>query len=120
MNIKHISGQMNNNAELYFRKRLLAALLKQQGVSQKELAETVGVTEATLSRYMHSDRIPKAEILANIATALHTTSEYLLGTEEEGDINTDYTRIVRLIARNSANMAKEQKSAIINALLGND
>ena len=98
----------------------LAALLKQQGITQKELAEIVGVTEATLSRYMHSDRIPKAEILANIATALHTTSEYLLGTEEEGDIKTDYPRIIRLIARNNDSMTKEQKKEIMSILLGDD
>ena len=98
----------------------LADLLKQQGVSQKELAERVGVTEATMSRYMHSERIPKSEIIANIATALHTTSDYLLGTEKDGDIETDYPRIVRLIARNAASMTKEQKSAIINALIEED
>ena len=73
-----------------------------------------------MSRYMHSERIPKSEIIANIATALHTTSDYLLGTEENGDIETDYPRIVRLIARNSASMTKEQKSAIIKALLEDD
>ena len=98
----------------------LAALLKKQGVSQKELAETVGVTEATLSRYMHSARIPKAEILANIATALHTTSDYLLGNEEKGDINTDYPKIVRLVARNTDSMTKEQKKEIMSILLGDD
>ena len=98
----------------------LAKLLKQQGITQKELAERVGVTEATMSRYMHSERIPKSEIIANIATALHTTSDFLLGTEEKGNIENDYPRIVRLIARNSANMTKEQKSAIIKALLEDD
>ena len=99
-----------------FAKRLLA-LLEQNGMSQKELAERVGITEASMSRYMNSDRIPKSTILANIATALHTTSDYLLGTEEEGDIDTDYPRIVRLIARNSEHMTKEQKMTIINELL---
>ncbi len=98
----------------------LTELLKERGVSQKELAELVGVTEASISRYMNSDRIPKAEIIANIATALQTTSDYLLGTEEEGDLETEYPRIVRLIARNSANMSKEQKTAIIKALLEDD
>ena len=99
-----------------FAKRLLA-LLEQNGMTQKELAERVGITEASMSRYMNSNRIPKATILANIATALHTTSDYLLGTEEEGDIENDYPRIVRLIARNSEQMTMEQKKAIINALL---
>ena len=69
---------------------------------------------------MNSERIPKSEIIANIATALNTTSDYLLGTEEDGNIESDYPRIVRLIARNSASMTKEQKKAIINALLEDD
>ncbi len=98
----------------------LTELLKQQGITQKELAERVGITEASMSRYMHTNRIPKSEIIANIATALHTTSDYLLGTEDEGNVETDYPRIVRLIARNSATMTKEQKKAIINALLEDD
>lgn len=98
----------------------LAELLKKQGMTQKELSERIGVTEATVSRYMNGNRIPKSEIVANIATALHTTSDYLLGTEKEGDINDDYPRIVRLIARNSAKLTNEQKRAIVNALLEND
>ena len=98
----------------------LAELLKQQGITQKELSERVGITEASMSRYMNSERIPKSEIIANIATALNTTSDYLLDTEEDGNIESDYPRIVRLIARNSASMTKEQKKAIINALLEDD
>lgn len=98
----------------------LAELMKQQGITQKELAVTVGITEASMSRYMHSDRIPKSAIIANMATALHTTSDYLLGTEEKGDPECDYPRIIRLIARNSASMTKEQKKAIINTLLEDD
>ena len=49
-------------AQTTFAERL-AKLLKQQGITQKELAERVGVTEATMSRYMHSERIPKSEII---------------------------------------------------------
>ena len=96
----------------------LSELLKKRGMSQKELAERVGITEASMSRYMNTDRIPKSEILANIATALQTTSDYLLGVEEKGDIDSDYPKIVRLIARNSAAMTPEQKKAIINELFG--
>lgn len=98
----------------------LTGLLKQQRITQKELAERVGVTEATMSRYLHSDRIPKSEIIANIATALHTTSDYLLGTEKKGNLEDDYPKIVRLIARNSASMTTEQKHNIIRILLDNE
>lgn len=98
----------------------LSELLAERGLTQKELAERVGITEASMSRYMHSERIPKSEIIANMATALHTTSDYLLGTEDEGDVDSDYPKIVRLIARNSERLTNEQKRDIINALLRKD
>ena len=55
-----------------------------------------------------------------IRTALHTTSDYLLGNEEKGDINTDYPKIVRLVASNTDSMTKEQKKEIMSILLGDD
>lgn len=91
--------------------------LKAQNMTQKELAMRIGVTETVISRYISGDREPKPEVLANIATALQVTSDYLLGTEQEGDIDSDYPRIVRLIARNAAAMTAEQKRNIITALL---
>jgi transcriptional regulator with XRE-family HTH domain len=81
------------------------------------LAMRIGVTETVISRYISGDREPKPEVLANIATALQVTSDYLLGTEQEGDIDSDYPKIVRLIARNAAAMTAEQKRNIITALL---
>ena len=95
----------------------IAETLKELNMTQRELALRIGVTEAVVSRYISGDRDPKPEVLANIATALQTTTDYLLGTEKEGDIDGDYPIIVRLIARNSSNMTTEQKSRIVNALL---
>ena len=95
----------------------LTQLLKQHNVTQKELCELVGVTEASMSRYMNTDRIPRSEILANIATALHTTSDYLLGKSNGDDEAFDFPRVVRLLARNSASMTQEQKAQIVNVLL---
>lgn len=91
-------------------------LLKKRNLMQKELSQLVGVTEATMSRYVRGERTPKAEVVANIATALHTTSDYLLGTEKEGNIDNDFPKIQRLIARNANSMTDEQKRELINAL----
>ena len=95
----------------------IAGSLRNQNMTQKELAMRIGVTETVISRYISGDREPKPEVLANIATALQVTSDYLLGTEQEGDIDSDYPKIVRLIARNAAAMTAEQKRNIITALL---
>lgn len=99
-----------------FGKRLYN-LLQKQGMTQKELAERINTTEATLSRYVSGDREPKADVLSNIATALHTTSDYLLGIESE---DFDFPKVERLLARNSSTMTEKQKRALISALFEED
>ena len=69
---------------------------------------------------MTGDRTPKSSILANIATALHTTSDYLLGNEEDGNIEKDYPQICRLIARNANKMTKSQKKELLNVLFNEE
>ena len=95
----------------------IQSLLKEQQMSQKQLSEAIGTTEATMCRYIAGDRDPKSEVLANIATALHTTTDFLLGKEPDGSIENDYPYIKRLIARNADAMTAEQKQELIAALL---
>ncbi|WP_329380724.1 helix-turn-helix transcriptional regulator [Anaerofustis butyriciformans] len=99
-----------------FGQRLLT-LLQKQNMTQKQLADRINTTEATLSRYISGAREPKADMLANIATALHTTSDYLLGIEQN---DFDFPKVERILARNSANMSEKQKRALISALFGED
>ena len=60
----------------------IAGLLREQDKSQRELARQAGITNASISRYIKGDRVPKGPILANIAKALHTTTDYLVGNEK--------------------------------------
>lgn len=99
-----------------FGERLLN-LLQKQGITQKQLADRLNTTEATLSRYVNGDREPKADMLANIATALNTTSDYLLGIEKD---DYDFPKLERLIARNASNMSNKERQALITALFGED
>lgn len=59
-------------------KRILK-LRKDLNLSQKELADKVGITEASLSRYENNLREPKAEIIAKISEVLGCSTDYLLG-----------------------------------------
>lgn len=95
----------------------ITGLLKKRGMTQKELAERIGVTEAVISRYISGDREPKPDALANMATALHTTSDFLLGIECD---EFDHPRIRRLIARNASSMTEQEKRELINALFGEE
>ncbi len=86
-------------------------------MTQKELAERIGVTEGVMSRYISGDREPKPDTIANIATALRTTSDYLLGIEND---EFDYPRVKRMLARGANTMTAEEKRDLINALFGED
>ena len=88
--------------------------LKQQKLSQKHLAMMIGVTESALSRYINGEREPKMEVLANIATALNTTVDYLVTGKEE---QSDFESLYRLVARGSRDLDENEKMKLIEAIL---
>ena len=98
----------------------LQQLMTVNHITQRQLAEMVGVTEPAMSRYVRGERTPHAKTIANIATALHTTSDYLLGRDTEHDVDYDFTQIRRIIARNASVLTVEQKTELIKALFGEE
>ena len=58
-------------------------LMKKKGMTQRELANQIGVTETSISRYISGARMPKANIVVYMANALNTTTDYILGRTEE-------------------------------------
>ncbi|MCM1321346.1 MAG: helix-turn-helix domain-containing protein [Bacteroides sp.] len=93
----------------------LRELVFQSRYTQKQIAQLCHITEASFSRYMNGERIPKPEILANLATALHTTTDYLLGNE---DPYSDYAELRALVARSNRYLTKEQRGELAGILLG--
>jgi transcriptional regulator with XRE-family HTH domain len=92
---------------------LARRLMKQHGWTQKELAGMAGVTEAAMSRYLSGDRQPRADVVANMATALHTTSEALLGRTGE---MSELDKAIRLVARNAGAITDSVKRRLIYIL----
>lgn len=54
-------------------------LLEKHGMTQRDLANKIGASEVSISRYISGARMPKANIVVYIADALNTTTDYLLG-----------------------------------------
>lgn len=92
----------------------IANLMKKENLSQKELATMAGVTESALSRYINNERQPKVEILANIATALNTTSDYLISGRQS---ETDFANIYQFVARGAKDLSEEEKKKLMRLLL---
>ena len=74
----------------------------------------VGVTESAMSRYIKGDRVPKSNIVANLATALNTTSDYLISGKES--VN-DFAEIYRLVARSKSIMSAEEIMELVRLLV---
>ncbi len=95
----------------------VANLMQQRQMTQKDLAQKSGITEASVSRYMHSERTPRMDIIVNFAKAFGVSTEYLL--EEDGEQGkTAFEAISESIARNGSNLTDTEKTKLISILLG--
>ena len=92
---------------------LVRKLMKRFNLSQREFAGMAGVTEAAMSRYLAGERQPRADKVSNMAIALHTTSDELLGRKVEGP---DLDETVRLVARNADKIPTNVKMELIRLL----
>lgn len=98
-----------------FGKRVVL-LLDEIGYTQREFATMIGVSEGALSRYLKDEREPKLEVIANMATALNTTTDYLLSGKEDKE---SFEETYRLVARGTSTMTDEEKTKLIKVLLNN-
>ena len=93
--------------------RRVKNLMKENRYSQKKLYEICGITEAAFSRYMTTDRLPRTDVLANIANTLHTTSDYLIGN----DSKYGYDQLKILLASSKDDLSKNQKLDLMKILM---
>lgn len=57
----------------------IAARRDELGLKQYQVAEQIGVTKTTMSKYENNVNIPNADILARLALVLRTSADYLCG-----------------------------------------
>ena len=57
-------------------------LLEKRGMSYRELADIIGITEVSMCRYLSGRRIPGIVVILNTAKALNTSIDYLVGIDD--------------------------------------
>lgn len=62
--------------------KMLHDLRKRRRMTQKQLADKLGVTEATISRYESNTATPPLDTLRSIAAIMNVSLDELLGTEQ--------------------------------------
>lgn len=82
----------------------IKAVRLKRGMSQQELADTIGVTKSTISKYEKGQREPKYNVLRAIAAALGVDWTDLVPAEDQCQIVTDHVK------RKLAEISEDDKS----------
>ena len=101
-------------------KNRVKEIMKEKNLSQKEVSEISGVSEASLCRYLRGITEPRIDIVQNVARALGVSESYLLGTSNKYIPADEKTEIKRILARNRKILTPKEKSEIIAILYGAD
>ena len=94
-------------------------LIEESKITQRDLAQDIGVTESTISKYLNGERMPSGDTLLNLATALNTTSDYLLGRSDSDKESLDFSELKGILARNSKELTAEEKNRLIEIIIKN-
>lgn len=81
----------------------LKALRTGQGLSQRQLAERLGIAKSVISYYESGDRYPSYDVLVKITHLFHVTTDYLLDMERRRVIDVsalsdeDVDAVIRMV-----------------------
>ena len=100
--------------------KFILELRKQKGMTQKELAEKVGVSDKTISKWECGNGFPDATLMLPLCNALGITANELLSgkrlkTDKEYKVDAE-KNIVALITKNYGDLDKYLKEIIIQLI----
>lgn len=61
----------------------LRELRLEKHMTQKELANKIGLVKGTISAYEQGKKYPSVDVLIKLCSTLHTSADYLLGLSDE-------------------------------------
>ncbi len=87
----------------------LKSLRNQTGLTQKQLAERLGVTKSVVSYYELQERYPSPEVLIKLAQIFHVSTDYLLGIESSQVLDiSDLDEDDKLLLQHTVNVLRSK------------
>lgn len=93
-------------------KIIINKLMHEKNVTQKILAEELGITQATLSRNLNGIHMPKAEIIEKMASYFNVSTDYLLGKSDVR--NPKFTNTTFALGGLEQDLTDKDKETIMN------
>lgn len=93
--------------------KFIERALNEKGVSQKEIADALGVAPNIISYFCHGKRIPNTQQILEMADYLNVSTDYLLGHGEEIPPDSIAERLTDL--RKEKNLTQEEVAEYVGA-----
>lgn len=77
----------------------LKQIQKQKGITQKELALRLGLSQATMSAYIRDAKTPALDLACDIAKKLNVSIGWLCGEPEASDALLTYADLLRVLVK---------------------
>lgn len=85
-----------------------------KNISQKELSELVGVSDAMISMYEKNKKGPSVEVVTKLADALNVSTDYLLDVETIAE--NEIPENIRAVARDLMDLPEENRKLAIDMI----
>lgn len=110
---------MNQNEDKYLFNSNLKKLLKNKGISSKELAKMTNISCPTISAYINNKIVPKLEPTIRICDALNVSIDYMLEREhyfvsENKSKSADYNTFLKIYS----SLNNSGKKSLMNIISG--
>ncbi|MGT2816076.1 helix-turn-helix domain-containing protein [Streptococcus intermedius] len=95
----------------------LKALRKEAGLTQKEIASKLNISQAAYAQWENGVKRPARENLTTLANILKTSTDYLLGNSDIKNPEDELSNVEILFRKTSKNMTPKQKEIFQKELL---
>lgn len=99
----------------------LGIAVKMAGMTQRQAAEEIGVTEVSLGRYIHNQRRPDVSMIVSMVRVLHCDADWLLGiwkdVPEENMVTMSYMQALMAAREFSKSWTTQQRLNVIREIL---
>ena len=111
---------MKNNSTIKTFGKRLSSIRKERGITQRQLAELVGVSERVIAYYEVETKYPPAHLIAPLSKALKISSDEFLGIKDlKQQLNPENAALWRRLKKVESLPKRDQKALfqILDALL---